>query len=644
MANLDNIVYDSFHTYAGMVIADRAIVDVRDCLKPSPRVLLYNQYRSKNFSNKPFVKSAALVGEALKTFYYHSDSSCYQMYCRMAAPYAMRYPLNNFHGNYGALSEGGQPAAMRYTEMRLSPLSTDYLFAGLNHNAVAEWRDNFDETDQSPRCLPSIGYYNICNGSIGLGIGVSSSIPQFNLKEVNKALIYLIQNPNCDFDKIYCPPDFASGATIVNAKEVKESLEKGNGAACRIRSVISYNRKSHELLVSELPYGVYSETIVNQVKAIIEKDEEYGIVKIFDNSSDTAEISFELSKDTDPNTMIRKLYKDTSLEDYFSINMIMLDKGRFPKVFGWREACLAYIEHIRECKRREIQFDLDALVARNHVLKGLLIAIAHIDEVVKLIRSSENVAKAKQQLIEKFGLDDEQAKAILDMKLQRLANLEAIKINKEFDSNEVEIDHLNNILGNQIEIDKILIEILQKVANDFGDARRTKLTNLVEETEEIERQEVYVSYDEKSAKVYKRNVKNSLRTSNLSTLVLISSCGKMYKIPVLDVMNNNKGIVFSNVLKNASSIIFITDLEHIEKAKYWAFATKEGFVKKTNVDDYNYQGRQGSMMTKLKEGDSLITCDLINSDKDVFKLSSTKSIPVNSIKLNSKNAIGAKVK
>lgn len=643
MAKLENIVYDSFYTYAGMVLADRAIVDVRDCLKPSPRVLLYNQYRSKNFSNKEFVKSAALVGEALKTFYYHSDSSCYQMYCRMAAPYAMRYPLNEFHGNYGALSEGGQPAAMRYTEMRLSPLSTNYLFSGLNHNAIAEWRDNFDETDQSPRCLPSIGYYNICNGTVGLGIGVSSSIPQFNLKEVNSALIKLIQDPDCSDDEIYCPPDFATGGTIINADEVRKSVLSGTGAACCVRSTITYNAEAHELMVSDLPFGVYSSTVVEQVKKLLAENEEYGITSIYDNSSDSAEIVFGLDKDANPATMIHKLYKDTSLEDYFSINMVMLEDGRFPRVFGWREACQAYIKHIRQCKRREIQFDLDTLIARNHILEGLLTSIAHIDEVVKIIRGSQSAAQAKTALMEKFGLDEPQAKAILDLKLQRLANMEAIKVENEYNENAAKIDNLNDILGDQKKVDGLLIAALTEVMNKFGDARRTKLENFSKESGGIPEEDIMIICDEKTVRVAKRKAKTAMTISSLSSLLFITENGKMYRLPITRVIKEGS-VNYIKALKIDSPVIFTVDLGRVSISKYWALATKDGFVKKVSVDEYNYLGRQGSKITKLKDGDSLIKCGLVSSDDENFKISSDVKIRAKKIKTASKTSLGAKIK
>lgn len=625
MADLEQVVYDSFYTYAGMVIADRAIVDVRDCLKPSPRVLLYNQYRNKNFNNKPFVKSASLVGDALKTFYYHGDTSCYEMYCRMAAPYAMRYPLNSFHGNYGTLSEGGHPAAMRYTEMRLSKLSTEYLFDGLNHNAIEQWRDNFDETDKSPTCFPSIGYYNICNGSTGVGIGISSSIPQFNLREVNQALIKLIQNKDVDFDEIYCPPDFATGGTITNAKEVKESLKIGSGSACRIRSTITFLPKENELMVSDLPYGVYSSTVIKQVKAKIQEDENYGIIDIFDNSADYPEIVFKLSKTANPTVMIQKLYKDTSLESWFGINMIMLDHGRFPKVFGWREACQAYIDHIRECKKRELQYDLDALVARNHILEGLLIAIAHIDEVVALIRHSESAADAKQALMKNYNLDEEQAKAILDLKLQRLANLEAIKINKELEENQVEIDKLNNILSNPLEIDKILINILDEVAKKFGDARRTKITNVINADEE-EEEEIPVIVRIKDGKISlceKLLSGQNIKTTNKDILIGFAANGKMYKVAIKEL--TDKQIAISTLFKTRD-IIAINSVSSLKEDGIITFITKDGYVKKTKMSEYSWPARANTVSFKLQQDDVIKAIDFNDAQEFALKIGDKEQI------------------
>ena len=604
MDNLEKIVDESFYTYAGMVIADRAIVDVRDCLKPSPRVLLYNQYQRKNYSNKPFVKSAAVVGDALKTFYYHGDQSCYQMYSRMAAPYSMRYLLNNFHGNYGTLSEGVHPAAMRYTEMRLSEISTDYLFAGLNKNAIEVWRDNFDETDKSPSCLPSVGYYNICNGSIGLGIGVSSSIPQFNLKEVNQAIIKLMRNPQVAFEEIYCPPDFATGGIITNAAEVMESLRVGQGKSCRIRSVIEYDAKKHELLVKQLPYSVFSSTIKEQIKKLLVEQPDYGIIEIFDNSGETAEMELTLAKDAVPSVVIQKLYHDTSLESWFGINMIMLDQGRFPKVFGWREACQAYIDHIRICKRRELEFDVGALNARNHILDGLLIALASIEDVIATIKNSENASAAKANLIKEYGLTEIQAQAILDLKLQRLAHMEAMKIEKELNENRAKLEELNNILATPVLLDDILVQILEDVAKKYGDARRTKIINVLAE-EEVEEPEIPVMLRIKDGKIMPTSKKLSgeiISTTNKETLIAFTSSNHMFKAAVKDIPTN--GIPVNNLFKT-TGILAVNTLSNLKAGTTIYSLTSNGYIKKTNTKDYSWPPRTNVALFKMSDGDTI---------------------------------------
>lgn len=641
MKDLYDVVRESFRDYAGAVISDRAIVDVRDCLKPSPRMLLYYQYKKKNRSDKPHVKSAKIVGGVLGDYYVHGDSSAYGIYTRMAQPFSMRYPLEDFQGNVGNLM-GDPPAAMRYTECRLNQLASEYLFQGLDKNAVRVWKDNFDETETMPSVLPSVGFYNICNGSVGLGIGISSSIPQFNLKEVNAALIRLIENPDSEFTAIYCAPDFATGGIITNAAEIRESIRVGKGASIRIRGVAEYDAKSNSITITEVPYGVTTSLITSEINTIIEHEPECGIEKYNDGTGLNAELTIYLTKDANPHTILKRLYKETSLESWFSVNMTMLEDGRFPKVFGWKEALQSYIAHMDECKRRELKFDMDALIHRNHILDGLKIALANIDDVVALIRNSESAAKAKIGLMETYGLDDEQAKAILDMKLQRLANLEAIKINKEFEENAAEIDRLGNILGNQDEINKLLIAALREVAAKFGDNRRTQLMNLSEQVEEIEEEEVTLSYNNDSIKVVKRGVKDAIKTTNLGTIVLVTNAGKLYKVPVANIIEAGNA-KYSTLIKDTAPIVFVGDLGQIQICKNWMFATNDGMIKKSSIDEYNYNGRQGNKMLKLRENDKIINCGVFTSDNDVFSLYGGGSVRVGDVKVTGKTAMGNKM-
>lgn len=645
MKDLYDVVRESFRDYAGAVISDRAIVDVRDCLKPSPRMLLYYQYKKKNRSDKPHVKSAKIVGGVLGDYYVHGDSSAYGIYTRMAQPFSMRYPLEDFQGNVGNLM-GDPPAAMRYTECRLNHLASEYLFQGLDKNAVKIWKDNFDETETMPSVLPSVGFYNICNGSVGLGIGISSSIPQFNLKEVNAALIRLIENPDSEFASIYCAPDFATGGIITNAAEIRESIRVGKGASIRIRGVAEYDAKSNSITITEVPYGVTTSLITSEINEIMEREPECGIEKYNDGTGLNAELTIYLAKDTNPSIILKRLYKETSLESWFSVNMTMLEEGRFPKVFGWKEALQSYIAHMNECKRRELKFDMDALIHRNHILDGLKIALANIDDVVALIRNSESAAKAKTELMNAYWLDEEQAKAILDMKLQRLANLEAVKVNKEFEENAAEIDRLGNILGSQEEINKLLIAALREVAAKFGDARRTQLMNLSEQVGEIEEEEVLLSYTTDTIKVVKRGAKDIIKTTNISTIVFVTNEGKLYKVPVANIMEAGN-VRIHNLIKDNAPIVFIGDLAQIQLNKYWMFATKDGMVKRSEITEYNYSGRQGSKMLKLREKDTITDCGVFTSNSDTFNISrpdgSTIKVSVDIVKSTGKAAMGSKV-
>lgn len=644
MKDLYDVVRESFRDYAGAVISDRAIVDVRDCLKPSPRMLLYYQYKKKNRSDKPHVKSAKIVGGVLGDYYVHGDSSAYGIYTRMAQPFSMRYPLEDFQGNVGNLM-GDPPAAMRYTECRLNQLASEYLFQGLDKNAVRVWKDNFDETETMPSVLPSVGFYNICNGSVGLGIGISSSIPQFNLREVNAALIRLIENPDSEFAAIYCAPDFATGGIITNAAEIRESIRVGKGASIRLRGVAEYDAKSNSITITEVPYGVTTSLITSEINTIIEHEPECGIEKYNDGTGLNAELTIYLAKDANPHTILKRLYKETSLESWFSVNMTMLEDGRFPKVFGWKEALQSYIAHMDECKRRELKFDMDALIHRNHILDGLKIALANIDDVVALIRNSENAAKAKTELMNAYWLDEEQAKAILDMKLQRLANLEAVKINKEFEENAVEIDRLGNILGSQDEVNKLLIAALREVAAKFGDARRTQLMNLSEQVEEIEEEEVTLSVSGNTIKVVKRGVKDCFKTTNLSTLLFVTNQGKMYHVPVSSVIEAGSAKI-ATLIKDNAPIVYYGDLEQTKLNKFWMFATSDGMVKKSNIEEYNYYGRNGTKMLKLRENNIVIACDVFTSNCDIFTIprgNAKVSVKLDIVNPTGKAAMGSKV-
>lgn len=635
----------AFLEYGGSVAQERAVPDVRDGLKIGLRQGLYSQYHSKLTHSHKFQKAQKSVAAAMSLCYVHGDAAMYDTFIRAAKPWAFRYPLEEAQGAYGSPAAPDDHSAARYVEMRSSELA-DYLFAGLKKNAIKDWYNNYDDTEKIPSVLCPVGFWPLINGCQGIAVSFSTSSPQYNLREVNAALEKLILNPDADFNSIYCAPDFATGGIIVNAQETKESIKNGSGKACRIRAKLEYMGKENCIKATELPYGVYTNTVIAQLAALTEEDENYGIAKVIDHTKKTADIRIYLNRDINPAVMMRKLYADTSLESSFAINQIFLDQGRFPRMFGWRDACLAYIAHMNECKRRELKFDMDALIHRNHILDGLKIALANIDDVVHMIRRSENTAMAKQALMVTYGLDDEQAKAILDMKLQRLANLEAIKVNKEFEENAVEIDRLGNILGSQDEVNKLLIAALREVAAKFGDARRTQLMNLSEQVEEIEEEEVLLSYTADTVKVVKRGAKDIIKTTNISTIVFVTNEGKLYKVPVANIMEAGNARIH-NLIKDNTPIVFVGDLAQIQLNKYWMFATKEGMVKRSEITEYNYSGRQGSKMLKLREKDTITDCGVFTSNSDTFNISrpdgSTIKVSVDIVKSTGKAAMGSKV-
>lgn len=556
----------------------------------------------------------------------------YDTFVRTAKPWAVRYLLEDAQGAVGSPCAPDDHTASRYLEMRASELS-GYFFKGLKKNAIGdEWYDNYDDTEKIPGVFPSIGYWNLVNGCQGIAVAMSTSIPTFNLKEVNAALVKLIRNPEIGFDEIYCPPDFPVGGTITNASEVKESLKNGRGAAIRVKAKLEYNARENSIVATELPYGVYTNTVCKQLAELTE-EEDYGIAKVLDKTKKTADIHIYLTKTANPDTVMKKLYKDTSLESFFSINMIMLDQGRFPRVFGWREACQAYIDHIRACKTREVQYDMDTLLARNHILEGLMIAVAHIDDVVKIIRGSDNATQAKERLKAAYSLDDDQTKAILDMKLQRLANLEAIKINKEYENNNVEIGRLGDILGTPAKLDELLIAALEEVAAKFGDARRTKLTNQIGAEEE--ETEVWLSISKTAIKVVKES-KAAVKVSSRSFIIVIDDDAKMYRIPVSEIMGSDT-IKLKNYLR-CGNIVFVDLYENIQYKNCWMFATKNQMVKKSLVKEYNYATcRSGvSKVMKLKDGDKITECALLNGDEEIFH----KIIYVHKVNATGKAAMG----
>lgn len=633
---LTPIIKESFSQYAGAVLQSRALVDVRDCLKPSARQIFYCLYTDKFIHSKPFKKTLKGIGSAMR-MYIHGDSSCEGVIMRAGQPFAMRYPLVEVEGSYGNLMESGNWAAPRYTASRLSDIS-NYLFEDIAKDTINEWRDNYDDTEQYPAVLPSKGFYNIVNGTMGIGIGMSSSIPQFNLRELNEALIKLLWNPDCSFEDIYCAPDFATGGILLNEEEVKESLKNGKGKSCKLRSVISYDNKERCLIVTEIPYSVYTNTICGELEKILESEENPGIDRFNDLTGSTPLIKIYLSRRANPDKVLKYLYKNTSLQYYYGINMTMLENGRYPKVFTWKEALQSYLNHEMSVYRQGFIFDLNKIKNRIHIIEGLLKAISILDEVIALIKGAADTRSASLGLQKIFGFSEEQAKAILDIKLARLAKLEINKLEKEKNVLEKERDRIENILHNEELLKKEIEKGLQETAKKFGDGRRTKILNIENQEDEpteirsllinlTNQNNIFVSetsslYSQRRGGVgnkFKLNdgeyVISTLSAESSDTILFFSQVGNFYhyqagaipleeKIPVETLF----------MIKSFEYIRAITSFNPKNSKKNIIFFTRNGMMKKSLLSEYNIKRAGGMRAIDLAQNDEL--CSIIFTDEE----------------------------
>lgn len=641
MTKLKPIVEESMIQYAGAVLQSRALVDVRDALKPSARQILYCMDMCKYTSDKPIQPTAASLGDALKYFYIHGDSSCLGIIMRAGQPFAMRYPLVDVGGNGGTLMKAGNWAAYRYTKARLSKMS-NYLFADIDKDTIDEWRDNFSDTKQYPAVLPTKGFYNIVNGTSGIGIGMASSIPQYNIKELNNALIHLIDNPDCSFDEIYCAPDFATGAILYNENEVKQSMKNGTGFACKLRSVVEFDQKDRCFVVTEIPYGVYTETITGQLEEIINGDENPGIERFNDLTGKGTHslIKIYLEKKANPDKVLRYLFKNTSLQSHFGINFTMLDMGRFPKVFTWKEMLQAHIDHEKVVYRRGFEYDLKKYENRIHILDGLLICLANIEEVIQTIKSSASTAAASIELQKKFLLDEIQAKAVLDMKLSRLANMEVKKLKEEHEKLLKEITRLKAILTNEELFNNELKNGWKEVAQKFGDERRTKIVQLAEgsDNEPIEKKQLSISFTNNGAAFVtetstlysqKRNgagskfkldegeyIVDNLVGENTDTILFFTSHGNFYHSKMGEFIVNEKQYLSNLVSVQPFEKIVAAAVTSKQNAKkYIVFITKNGIIKKSALSEYNLKRNVGATAIKLDKGDEIVSVLFLNEEK-----------------------------
>lgn len=654
--NMLSVVEDSFEVYAGMTIQDRAIVDARDCLKPSHRMCMYSLLLHKYTYDKPYVKSNECVGIAQADFYVHGDAACYDLMARLAKVYSMRYPLMKFKGQYGNL-DNGKPSGSRYTEMKLGELGCK-LYEGIDEDSIDVWFDNYSGTKQFPGVVPSLGFYNIVNGTSGIATALASSVPQFNLREVNEAMIKLLWNPDIDFDEIYCAPDFATGGTILNADCVKEILRYGGGEAVRgmkkngkklgssvrMRASVEFNSEENALYFTEIPYGVYTGTIIDQIVKGINEGEIIGIAHqgLRDLSKHESNIKVILEKGVNPTKMIKTLFKKTDLDSCYSINMVMLDHGTFPKLFTWKEALQAHLDHEIETRTKIHQYHIRKIKYRIHIIDGLLIAIGNIDRVIEIIRASKDKAEAKVNLMNEFSLDSDQTDAILKLSLSKLTHLESSAYVDEKGKLAEELAEHEESLNDKDKLYKEIENDLRQVANKYGDDRRTRLMNFdfageEEDAEPIEKKELLIHYTNlgniytqtsSTLVTHKRGgagsklklkdneiIVQTLSDDNFSSLLVFSNLGQMYTyridaLPVDAKINASQLFDF----KPGERITKITSLSRRQTIDYFVFVTKNGMIKKTASEEYNIKRGKSVKAINLKDGDEVVAVHFIKNE------------------------------
>lgn len=642
---IKDIVPEAYLPFSAYVIQTRALPDARDCLKTGGRYILWTQYSQKNISSKPRVKANDITGSIMK-YNPHGDAGIYNNLVRFAKPFSMRYPLEDAKGNTGTMTQGDDHTAARYLEIRASKIADEF-FALVDKGGVQNWKLNYTQTLKYPDAFPTL-FPNFVNGNTGIGVGCASSIPQYNLSEAIDSIKKLVYNPDIDFNEIYIAPDFATGGIIINSDEIKDSLKTGTGKSIRLRSKIEYDEDENCLIVTELPYQVFTKRIMNELSALEEEGKLIGVKSYFDGTDKSCgrtgtKICIYLNKNVNPNKICEMLYKKTSLQSFFSVNCLMLENGIKPKVFGQREMMLAYLTHMENCVRSSYQNELDKLISKINILNGYLIAIAHIEEIVELLKKSKDSQEAIRNLINSFGFNEDQAKAILELKLQRLVSLEGIKINNDLKKYEERKSEITNILSNRDIFNNEIIKILDRIKDTYGDSRRTKVMNLAinsENDEPIENKQLVVHLTNKNAiysyedttLIASRKGKGSkikldkdelivqtIKGSNSDNLLLFSSIGKVYTIkmdnlplscrtPIESILDLSKGEIITTIVSDADKT----------QGNMILFVTSKGVVKKTDISEYRTNRSKGIIAINLSDGDSIKKVMVVNDNNDLM--------------------------
>ena len=630
----------NFIEYAAAVNTDRAIPDARDGLKPVAKRILWDAYTNKFTYNKPHVKAARIVGDTLSKWHPHGDSSVYGAMVRLSQPWVMRYPLIDWHGSNGNIAGDG-PAAARYTEARLAQISEDGLLNHVKENNV-DFIPNYDETLDEPVCLPSAFPNLLCNPNSGIGVAMACNWAPHNLTDVANAIYSYM-----DGGIPYLPgPDFPTGGVIINGKDIPKIYETGHGS---IKVRARYKVENNKIIFYEVPYGETIEGLLTELGEVCEKKEIEGIIDAHDESNKKGiRIVIEVGRGMAPESIAEKIYAKTNFQTSFSFNQVAL-VNKTPTELGLKDCCRIYIEHNKECLIKELNFNLTKATDRLEIVEGLLKALEDIDNIIKLIKSSEDSSTAKERLIDKYNFTENQAKAILAMRLSSLTKLDSIELNKEAEELNEKIKNINAILSDeQLQLDHIKIR-LEELVKKYGDERKTEIINIEIKTETKEKKEVIPEdvvvvltqggdikrIPKMSFKIQHKNTKgiksidekilSSFATNTMDTVMIFTSTGKMYKIPVDKIPvgdNKSKGINLNSIFtfEKDEKLQAAINLKDNTNAEYAVFFTKQGLIKKTELNEYkNLKKNTGSQAIKLKENDELVNVTFLK-DEDVLVL------------------------